>query len=88
MADHAIKRLRNEDEELYNHLVSNLQKDVSLDAQGFLVNFINTEKERALLKEKNDEERFESLPSDAKQLLCHPIIFIRKWIVEVCIFER
>jgi len=27
---------------------------------------------------------FESMPSDAKELLFHPAMFIRKWIGEVC----
>lgn len=84
MADHVMQRLHREDEELYNHLLSETRKNISSDPQEFLVNFIHTEKEKAMLAEKQASgSTFESLPSDAKELLFHPTMFIRKWIGEV-----
>lgn len=85
MADHVMQRLQHEDEELYNHLTSETLKNLSSNPREFLVNFIHTEKEKAMLAERQAVGRsFESLPSDAKELLSHPVMFIRKWIAEVC----
>ena len=84
MADRVIQRLHHEDEELYNHLVNETKRNISSDPQEFLVNFIHTEKEKAMLAEKQPlGTTFESLPTDAKELLFHPTMFIRKWIGEV-----
>lgn len=83
MADHVMQRLCHEDEELYSHLVNETKNNISSDPQEFLVNFIHTEKEKAMLAEKQAlGSSFESLPSDAKELLFHPAMFIRKWIGE------
>ena len=88
MADRVLQRLHHEDDELYNHLVSETKKNVSSDPQEFLVNFIHTEKEKAMLAEKQAlGSTFESLPTDAKELLFHPTMFIRKWIGEVGILQ-
>ena len=85
MADHVMQRLQHEDEELYNHLTSETLKNLSSNPREFLVNFIHTEKEKAMLAQRQAVGRsFESLPSDAKELLSHPVMFIRKWIAEVC----
>ena len=85
MADHVMQRLQHEDEELYNHLTRETLKNLSSNPREFLVNFIHTEKEKAMLAERKAVGRsFESLPSDAKELLSHPVMFIRKWIAEVC----
>lgn len=84
MADHVLQRLHLEDEELYSHLVNETKNNLSFDPQEFLVNFIQTEKEKAALGEKQASgSALESLPSDAKQLIFHPTMFIRKWIGEV-----
>ena len=84
MADHVMQRLQREDEELYNHLTSETLKNLSSNPREFLVNFIHTEKEKAMLAERQAVgSSFESLPSDAKELLSHPVMFIRKWIAEV-----
>lgn len=89
MADHVIQRLQHEDEELCNFLIGETKKNVSSDPREFLVNFIHTEKEKAMLAERQAlESSFESLPSDAKELLFHPVMFIRKWIGEVrCVYN-
>ena len=84
MADHVMQRLQREDEELYNHLTSETLKNLSSNPREFLVNFIHTEKEKAMLAERQAVgSSSESLPSDAKELLSHPVMFIRKWIAEV-----
>lgn len=83
MADHVMQRLQQEDEELYNHLTSETLKNVPSNPREFLVNFIHTEKEKAMLAERQAvRSSFESLPSDAKELLFHPVMFIRKWMGE------
>lgn len=85
MADHVVQRLQHEDKELCNHLISETRKNISSDPREFLVNFIHTEKEKAMLAERQAlGGSFESLPADAKELLFHPAMFIRKWIGEVC----
>ena len=85
MADHVMQRLQREDKELYNHLTRETLKNLSSNPREFLVNFIHTEKEKAMLAERQAVgSSFESLPSDAKELLSHPVMFIRKWIAEVC----
>ena len=85
MADHVMQRLQREDEELYNHLTRETLKNLSSNPREFLVNFIHTEKEKAMLDERQAVgSSSESLPSDAKELLSHPVMFIRKWIAEVC----
>ena len=84
MADHVMQRLQREDEELYNHLTCETLKNLSSNPREFLVNFIHTEKEKAMLAERQAVgSSSESLPSDAKELLSHPVMFIRKWIAEV-----
>ena len=86
MADHVMQRLQQEDEELYNHLTSETLKNIPSNPREFLVNFIHTEKEKAMLAERQAvRSSFESLPSDAKELLFHPVMFIRKWMGEVYI---
>ncbi|XP_015769135.1 PREDICTED: uncharacterized protein LOC107347559 isoform X2 [Acropora digitifera] len=83
MADHVIQRIHKEDKELYNHLIHETKKNVSLDPHEFLVNFIHTEKEKAMLADKQTEgSSFESLPLDATELLFHPTMFVRKWLAE------
>ncbi|RMX47241.1 hypothetical protein pdam_00012926, partial [Pocillopora damicornis] len=83
MADHVMQRLQHEDEELYNHLTRETLKNLSSNPREFLVNFIHTEKEKAMLAERQAVgTSSESLPSDAKELLSHPVMFIRKWIAE------
>lgn len=83
MADHVVQRLHQEDEELHSHLIGETKKNVSFDPQEFLVNFIHTEKEKAMLAEKQAVgSSTDSLPSDSKELLFHPTMFIRKWIGE------
>jgi len=87
MADHVMQRLHHEDEELHDHLISETKKNISSDPQEFLVNFIYTEKEKAMLAEKQAHgSSFESLPSDAKELLFHPTMFIKKWMGEVGVY--
>lgn len=92
MADHVIQRVHKEDKELFNHLIHETKKNVSLDPNEFLVNFIHTEKEKAMLAEKQTEgSSFESLPLDATELLFHPTLFVRKWLAEVsheCVLAR
>lgn len=84
VADHVMQRLHHEDEQLFNHLISESRKNISPNPQEFLVNFIHTEKEQAMLAERQASgSSFKSLPSDAKELLFHPVMFIRKWIGEV-----
>ena len=84
MADRVIQRLQREDKELYDHLINETHKNISSDPREFLVNFIHTEKEKAMLAERQTlGSSFQSLPSDAKELLFHPVMFIRKWIGEV-----
>ena len=84
MADHVMQRLHHEDEQLFNHLINESKKNISSNPQEFLVNFIHTEKEQAMLAERQASgSSFKSLPSDAKELLLHPVMFIRKWIGEV-----
>ncbi|XP_073258640.1 uncharacterized protein [Porites lutea] len=83
MADYVMQRLHHEDEQLFNHLISESRKNISPNPQEFLVNFIHTEKEQAMLAERQASgSSFKSLPSDAKELLFHPVMFIRKWIGE------
>ena len=85
MADHVLQRLQEEDQELCTHLISETRKNISSDPREFLLNFIHTEKEKAILAEREAlGNSLESLPSDAKELLFHPAMFIRKWIGEVC----
>ena len=85
MADHVLKRLQEEDQKLCAHLISETRKNISSDPREFLLNFIHTEKEKAILAEREAlGDSLESLPSDAKELLFHPAMFIRKWIGEVC----
>ena len=85
MADHVLQRLQEEDEELCTYLIRETRKNISSDPREFLLKFIHTEKEKAMLAEREAlGNSFESLPSDAKELLFHPAMFIRKWIGEVC----
>ena len=85
MADRVLQRLQEEDEELCTYLIRETRKNISSDPREFLLNFIHTEKEKAMLAEREAlGNSFESLPSDAKELLFHPAMFIRKWIGEVC----
>lgn len=85
IADRVLQRLQQEDEELCNYLISETRKNITSDPREFLLNFIHTEKEKAMLAEREAlGNSFESLPSDAKELLFHPAMFIRKWIGEVC----
>ena len=85
MADHVLQRLQEEDQELCSHLISETRKNTTSDPREFLLNFIHTEKEKAILAEREAlGNSLESLPSDAKELLFHPAMFIRKWIGEVC----
>ena len=76
--------MKADDEDLYAHLVSVTQKNLSFDPREFLVNFIHTEKEKAQLVERELRGGgLDTLASDARELLSHPIIFIRKWLAEV-----
>lgn len=85
MADHVLQRLQEEDKELCTHLINETRKNITSDPREFLLNFIHTEKEKAMLAEREAlGNSFESLPSDAKELLFHPAMFMRKWIGEVC----
>ena len=85
MADRVLQRLQEEDEELCTYLIRETRKNITSDPREFLLNFIHTEKEKAMLAEREElGNSFESLPSDAKELLFHPAMFIRKWIGEVC----
>ena len=85
MADHVLQRLQEEDQELCTYLISETRKNITSDPREFLLNFIHTEKEKAMLAEREAiGNSFESMPSDAKELLFHPAMFIRKWIGEVC----
>jgi hypothetical protein len=91
MADHVITRLQQDDPLLFDHLTSRMQRNVIFDPREFLVNFMHKERKRASEMEKSLEEHQvhslgdDKMTSDARSLLSHPIIFIRKWVGEVSI---
>ena len=79
-----IDRLAQEDGQLLAHLVQATKEKGPSDPKEFLLNFIHSEKEQAQSLERSlSRAGFETLPKDAKDLLCHPIMFLRKWIGEV-----
>ena len=96
IADCVVNRLQQDDPVLFKHMVEAMQNNVAFDPREFLVNFIHHEKERAMAmaknlqansqsdrQESNNDDDDDAMQSDARSLLSHPIIFMRKWIGEV-----
>lgn len=89
IADHVISRLQQEDPKLFDHLIVSMKRNNAFDPREFLVNFMHKERKKAQKLEQSlsqdhiysadDDENL----ADAKSLLSHPIIFIRKWVGEV-----
>ncbi|XP_032236502.2 uncharacterized protein LOC116617677 [Nematostella vectensis] len=79
-ADRVMSRLQSDDPELHQHLCITMQTNITHEPQEFLVNFVHTEREKA--KSIGSQQTKDNLPSNAKTLLSHPIIFMRKWIGE------
>ena len=84
MADQVLDQLNQEDRQFFNQLVRVTREEGPSDPKEFLVNYMQSELNQAKAFDMNLRNRIlQSLPKDAKDLLSHPIIFLRKWIGEV-----
>lgn len=84
MADQVLERLNKEDRQFFTHLVRVTREEGPSEPKEFLLNYIKSELDQAQAFDKNLRNNIlETLSKDTKDLMSHPIIFLRKWIGEV-----
>lgn len=67
------------------YFISEIRKNILFDLREFLLNFIYIEKEKVILVEREVLGNFfELLFLDVKEFFFYFVMFIRKWIGEVC----